>query len=122
MKIIKLTLLGLFSIIFGVQAQQSLQFEGKKFEFYHVKAAVVDFEGEEVLRIVRDLESLPFEKGIDEPTFLQLADFEMENGSIEVRILSRLLPDAPAFSKDFQLEFNSKLKNSKVYFTVFKNI
>jgi len=57
---LKLTLLGLFSMIYGTQAQTIL-FEGKEFEISHVNASVVKLNGEEVLRVVRDLESLPFD-------------------------------------------------------------
>jgi len=97
---LKLTLLGLCSMLFGAQAQ-TIRFEGKEFTLSHVKASVVQLDGEEVLRVVRDMDSFPFEKGVDEPTFLKLTDFNLENGTIEVKVLSRLLPDAPAFARGF---------------------
>lgn len=101
----KLTFLGLFSIMYGAQAQ-SLRFEGKDFEISHVKASVVQLNGEEVLRLERDLESLPFDPErmgatVDEPTFLKLKGLNLENGIVEVKMLSRLLPSAPPFARGF---------------------
>lgn len=101
----KLTFLGLFSIMYGAQAQ-SLRFEGKDFEISHVKASVVQLNGEEVLRLERDLESLPFDPErmgatVDEPTFVKLEGLNLENGIVEVKMLSRLLPSAPPFARGF---------------------
>ncbi|MDI1324938.1 MAG: hypothetical protein PSV36_19495 [Algoriphagus sp.] len=101
----KLTFLGLFSMIYGAQAQTFL-FEGKDFEISHVKASVVQLNGEEVLRLERNLESLPFDPErmgatVDEPTFLKLKGVNLENGVVEVKMLSRLLPGAPPFARGF---------------------
>lgn len=101
----KLTFLGLFSMIYGAQAQ-TLRFEGKDFEISHVKASVVQLNGEEVLRLERDLESLPFDPNrmgetVDEATFVKLKGVNLENGVVEVKVLSRLLPNAPAFARGF---------------------
>ncbi|SDA63624.1 hypothetical protein SAMN03080617_01453 [Algoriphagus alkaliphilus] len=105
MNYMKLTLLSLFSMMYGAQAQ-TIHFDGKEFKFSHVKASVVKLDGEEVLRIERDLESLPFDpeklgESVDEPTFLKLNDLDIENGIVEVKVLSRLLPNAPAFARGF---------------------
>lgn len=97
---LKLTLLGFFSMNYYVLAQ-SIRFEGKEFEISNVKASVVTLDGNEVLRLERDLESFPFEKGVDEPTFVKLSDLKLENGSVEVKVLSRLLPTAPPFARGF---------------------
>lgn len=101
----KLTFLGLLSMIYGAQAQTFL-FEGKDFEISHVKASVVQLNGEEVLRLERNLESLPFDPErmgatVDEPTFLKLKGVNLENGVVEVKMLSRLLPGAPPFARGF---------------------
>lgn len=101
----KLTFLGLFSMIYGAQAQ-TLRFEGKEFEISHVKASVVQLNGEEVLRVERDLESLSFDpermgETVDEPTFLKLKGVNLENGTVEVKMFSRLLPSAPPFARGF---------------------
>lgn len=97
---LKLTILGLFFMNYCVLAQ-TIRFEGKEFEISNVKASVVTLDGNEVLRLERDLESFPFEKGVDEPTFVKLSDLKLENGSVEVKVLSRLLPTAPPFARGF---------------------
>ncbi|RZS96788.1 hypothetical protein [Cecembia calidifontis] len=114
---LKLTLHGLFSMIYGAQAQTIL-LEGKEFEISHVNASVVQLNGEEVLRVVRDLESLPFDpdrlgQTVDEPTFVKLAGLDLENGTVEVKVLSRLLPEVPAFVRGFiDLAFRISPDNS----------
>jgi hypothetical protein len=81
---------------------QTIFFEGQTFEVSHVKAAVVMLNGADVLRLERDLTSLPFGRGlVDEPTFLKLSGLNMQNGTVEVKVLSRLLPDAPPFARGF---------------------
>lgn len=97
---ILISLLVLVNPLCLLQAQ-TIRFEGKEFEISKVKASVVKLNGEEVLRLERDLENFPFEKGVDEPTFVKLRDFNLENGIVEVKVLSRLLPDAPAFARGF---------------------
>lgn len=101
----KLTFLGLFSMIYGAQAQ-TIKFEGKEFEISHLKASVVPLNGQDVLRLERDLESLPFDpermgETVDEPTFVKLMGLNLENGAVEVKMLSRLLPGAPPFARGF---------------------
>lgn len=86
---------------FYILEAQTIRFEGKEFSVTHVKASVVQLDGEQVLRVVRDMDSFPFEKGVDEPTFAKLTDLNLENGSVEVKVLSRLLPNAPAFARGF---------------------
>lgn len=86
---------------FYILEAQTIRFEGKEFSLTHVKASVVQLDGEQVLRVVRDMDSFPFEKGVDEPTFAKLTDLNLENGSVEVKVLSRLLPNAPAFARGF---------------------
>lgn len=105
MNYMRLTLLSLFSMMYGAQAQ-TIQFEGKEFEISNVKASVAKLNGEEVLRVERDLEALPFDpermgETVDEPTFLKLKDLNLENGIVEVKVLSRLLPNAQAFARGF---------------------
>lgn len=81
---------------------QTIFFEGQTFEVSHVKAAVVSWNGADVLRLERDLTSLPFGQGlVDEPTFVKLRGLNMQHGTVEVKVLSRLLPDAPSFARGF---------------------
>lgn len=86
-------------VIFSSYAQ-ILKFEGKDFEISNVKASVVQFMGEEVLKVERDLEALPFklehlEATVDEPTYVKVKNLDFENGVIEVKMLSQIQNPSP---------------------------
>lgn len=57
----------------------------------------LDFEGTEVLRVTKD----PKIEAFDEPTYARVIGTNFKNGTIEVKVLSRLLPDAPEFARGF---------------------
>ncbi len=49
--------------------------------------------GKNVLEVVKDSTVIP----VDEPTFVKIKDMNFKNGVIEVKVLSRLLKNAPAY-------------------------
>ena len=55
------------------------------------------FEGEKVLRVVKNQRLNDF----DIDSIVKLKDFDFHDGTIEVKMLSRLLPDAPDFARGF---------------------
>ena len=74
---------------------QTLTYNDRTFEIVAVHASVVEFEGEEVIKVERDLEALPFDikklgSTVDEPTYVKLKGLNLENGVVEVKVLSRL--------------------------------
>jgi hypothetical protein len=74
---------------------QLLQWEGRTFETCNVNASLVKLNGEEVLKVERDLAALPFDANnlvqtVDEPTFVKLKDLDIHSGIIEVKVLSRI--------------------------------
>lgn len=84
----------------GYSHAQDLSWEGKTFELRNVNAAIVDFRGEQVLKVERDLQALPFDEKnlastVDEPTFVKLKDFDLRNGVIEVKVLSTIQQPSP---------------------------
>lgn len=82
--------------------KKSFVWENMEFQISNVNATITKLNNEEVLRIERDLEALPFsEKTADEPTFVKLKDCNIKNGIVEVKVLSRLLMDAPDFARGF---------------------
>lgn len=94
-----LTAIFLVSSLVGSYAQ-TIKFEGREFDIANVKASVVKLKGKKVLKVERDLEKLPFDINrmgatVDEPTFVKLSDFDFENGTIEVKVLSRLQNPLP---------------------------
>jgi len=82
--------------------KKSLVWKNMEFEISNVNAITTKLNNEEVLRVERDLDVLPFnEKTADEPTFVKLNDYNIKNGIVEVKVLSRLLMDAPNFARGF---------------------
>lgn len=69
------------------------------FEFtsVHTTSKLVVFEGEQVLQVIKSEKIMEF----DENTYCKVADSSFHNGIIEVKVLSRLLPDAPDFARGF---------------------
>jgi hypothetical protein len=63
----------------------------------HTRAGNVILDGEKVLRVEKH-EKLDI---FDENTYVLVNDEKMHNGTIEVSMLSRLLPDAPDFARGF---------------------
>lgn len=57
----------------------------------------IDFDGIEVLRVIKD----PKIEAFDEPTYAKVIRSTFKNGTIEVKVLSRLLPDAPELARGF---------------------
>lgn len=79
---------------------QTIEWDGREFEAVNVKATKVQLNGEEVLKVERDLDALPFDvdnlsETVDEPTYVRLKDMSLENGIFEVKVLSRLLAPSP---------------------------
>jgi hypothetical protein len=79
---------------------QEILFQKQTFELKNVTASVVKLNGEEVLKVERDLEALPFdvnhlEATVDEPTYVKLANHDFGNGVIEVKMLSRIQDPSP---------------------------
>ncbi len=85
---------------FSITYAQTLQFDGHEFEISNVKAAVVDFAGEQVIKVERDLDKLAFdvnrlEATVDEPTYVRLKGVDFQNGTIEVKMLAQIQNPSP---------------------------
>ena len=79
---------------------QTLKWNGEEFESVNVKAALVQLGGEEVLKVERDLDALPFDpkklgSTVDEPTYVKLKNVNIDNGAVEVKVLSRIQNPSP---------------------------
>lgn len=69
-----------------------------------------EIEGKETIRVTKD----PKVTAVDEATFAKLIDSDFKNGIIEVRVLSKLLEDAPDFARGFiGIAFRINESNSK---------
>ena len=60
-----------------------------------INAAMLD--GNRTIRVTKD----PAITEVDEPTFARLIGADFKNGRIEVKVLSKLLPNAPDFARGF---------------------
>lgn len=62
-----------------------------------VSVSKVKIMGKYAVRVIKDSTV----KKVDEPTFARLTGVHFTNGAIEVKVLSRLLPNAPEFARGF---------------------
>ncbi len=69
----------------------------KNLKGVHTAIENINDEGEEVLRVVKSEKIMEF----DENTYAKVNNISFHNGVIEVKMLSRLLPDAPDFARGF---------------------
>jgi hypothetical protein len=79
---------------------QTIAWKTQKLELKNVKGSLVQLNGEEVLKVERDLKALPFdvknlEATVDEPTYAKLTNLDFENGVIEVKMLSQIQDPSP---------------------------
>jgi len=66
--------------------------------------------GKEAVRVIKDSSI----KEVDEPTFVKLKGIQFKNGTIEVQVLSKLLPNAPELARGFiGIAFRINDSNSK---------
>lgn len=62
-----------------------------------VAMSIEKLGGKEAVRVVKDAAVKEF----DEPTFVRIRGIDFRDGTIEVKVLSRLLKDAPDFARGF---------------------
>lgn len=79
---------------------QILKFQGQEFEAVNVTSSIVDINGEKAIKVERDLNILPFDidhlgATVDEPTYVRLKNVSLDNGVIEVKVLSRVQENTP---------------------------
>lgn len=74
-----------------------MDIEMLEFKPINVESRLVNLNGEIVSRVVKSNKIMEF----DENTYAKLADNSFHNGIIEVKMLSKLLPDAPDFARGF---------------------
>jgi len=97
MKSFRLTLLSFFMIGSTSSYGQTFQFNKNKLEAVNVSMSVKKFMDKAVVKVIKDSTVKEF----DEPTFVKINGVNFKNGVIEVKVLSRLLPNAPEFARGF---------------------
>jgi len=76
---------------------QAFKFDKNKLEAVNVVMSIDKFMGKEVVKVIKD-------STIDQPdapTFTKLKGVIFKNGTIEVKVLSKLLPNAPQTARGF---------------------
>ena len=94
---VRRTLFFLFFFIAIDSFGQNVPLEPGKLVANRVSMSFEKITGKKSLRIVKDSSV----KDVDEPTFVMIKDLELNEGSIEVKVLSRLLPNAPETARGF---------------------
>lgn len=77
--------------------QRSIDFNTAKLNAVDVAYSLEKIDGVEAVRV----EKSPRVEAFDEPTFVRIQDLDFKDGIFEVKVLSRLLPDAPDFARGF---------------------
>jgi len=82
---------------FSKLGAQTIRFDNFEVEAVKVSMSKVKLMGKEALRATKD----SLVTTADEPTFIRLNGVNFRNGTIEVKVLSRLLPNAPEYARGF---------------------
>jgi hypothetical protein len=89
---------------------QTIEWNPRHLEPVGVHMAIQKLEGKDVVRVAKD----PAIRAADEPTYVKVVGTDFRDGSIEVKVLSRLLKDAPSGARGFiGLAFRIASDNSK---------
>src|SRR5436189_3355293 len=97
MRNILITAISCFFIYATKLHAQSIRLDKSNTEPFSVSMTVEKVGGKEVIKVIKDSTIKEF----DEPTFVRIKGISFKNGTIEVKVLSRLLKDAPDFARGF---------------------
>lgn len=76
---------------------QKVRLDSQNLEAVGVSLSIERLKGRKVVRVVKDSTVKEF----DEPTFVKFKGTNFQNGTIEVKVLGRLLNNAPQFARGF---------------------
>ena len=76
---------------------QTIKLEASRLEASKVYMSLEKQMGSDVVKVIKDSNV----KAADEPTFVKIKDVNFKNGIIEVKVLSRLVKNAPDFARGF---------------------
>lgn len=76
---------------------QQIKLDEDRLTAVQTSMSITQINGKKAVRVVKSAAV----KEDDEATYVKINDFTFENGVIEVEVLSRLLPDAPAHARGF---------------------
>src|SRR5689334_2268740 len=76
---------------------QTIKLDTSRFEAVKVYMSIEKMMGTDAVKVIKDSTVKEF----DEPTFVKIKGVNFKNGIIEVKVLSRLLKNAPDFARGF---------------------
>lgn len=76
---------------------QQIKLDEDRLTAVQTSMSITHIKGKKAVRVVKSAAV----KEDDEATYVKINDFNFKNGVIEVEVLSRLLPDAPAHARGF---------------------
>jgi hypothetical protein len=76
---------------------QTIKLESSRLEAVKVYMSIEKLMGTAAIKVVKDSSV----KAADEPTFVKIKGVDFKNGIIELKVLSRLLKNAPDFARGF---------------------
>ncbi|WP_246000441.1 family 16 glycoside hydrolase [Pontibacter diazotrophicus] len=97
MRSILLAIVSLLLLIPTDLYSQVVKLNKDRLEPVNVSMSIQKLMNKEVVRVVKDTAVKEF----DEPTFVRIKGIDFQDGTIEVKVLSRLLKDAPDFARGF---------------------
>lgn len=97
MEKLRFVILGYFIFCFFDVSAQNINLKAKDLKAVNVSVKKTQLLGRDVVKVIKDSSVTE----VDEPTFAKLHDIDFKNGSIEVHVLSKLLPTAPEFARGF---------------------
>jgi hypothetical protein len=76
---------------------QKVNLDSNLLEAVNVSMSIDTKKKTKIVRVIKDSSV----KAVDQPTFVRIGNTHIKNGTIEVQLLSKLLPNAPAFARGF---------------------
>jgi len=76
---------------------QAIRLDASNLEAVNVSRSIEKLMGKEAVKVIKDSSV----KEADEPTFVRIKGTDFKNGTIEVKVLSRLLKYAPDYARGF---------------------
>jgi hypothetical protein len=111
MKIFKLFLISSLLTISGRLYSQAFELQTKNLTPVNVNMSIEKLNGKEAVKVIEDSSV----KVSDAPTFVRIKGADFKNGAIEVKVLSRLLKNAPASARGF-IGIAFRVNNSNTQF------
>ncbi|WP_332735713.1 hypothetical protein [Flavihumibacter sp.] len=97
MKCFSLSIMAFSLLIAGNLNAQSINLNSGNLEAVNVRISFEKMNSKNAVKAIKDSSIKEF----DEPTFIKIKNLNFQNGTIEVKVLSKLLKNVPAFARGF---------------------